>query len=162
MNYLFFDKRVHVAYRKATKNTMTQPPDVVSIYRQYHGLHISFLTINQLKSHARELDVRINSVDATQQAHPRTRMVALEHNHTRTPNLINDAILKLSRYDFHLRDADKLLIIIIMQHFLHTQPSVYLLGIPPSSYIYHSGSQFTLLGNPHAYIPCTHRQELHN
>ena len=104
--YLFFNKRVHATYRKLTKRIISQPSHAILSNRQHHGLHIFSFQDDQLKSHTHELNVRIDSTDTTQHAQPRVRFAYLEHNHTRTPNLINDTILSLSQYDFYLRDPN--------------------------------------------------------
>ena len=111
---------------------MSQPPHATFLNRQYHGLHIPSLLVNQFKSRARELNVRINSIDVKQHAYPPAYIAALQHNHTRISNLINDAILSLSRYGFHLRDADLPIITIVLQDLLHTQSFVHLLSLPPT------------------------------
>ena len=159
---LSFDRKVHSTYRRATKSTITQPPHATFIDRAHHGLHIPSLLVNQLKSRARELDVRLNSTDPHQHAPPRARLAALSNNHRSTPNLINNAILSLGQFGFHLRDADHPVVTIILQELLHTTSSAHLLGLPPPTSSTTGGSPFTLLGHGHAHTPFAHRQDLHN
>ena len=159
---LAFDKKVHHTYRRTTKSTITQPSHATFLDRTHHGLHIPSLLVNQLKSRARELDVRLNSADANQHAPPRARLAALKQNHRGTPNLINNATLSLSQYGFHLRDADHPVITLILQDLLHNDPDAHLLGLPPNSSSITDSSPFTLLGHSRARTPYAHRQELHN
>ena len=131
------------------KITISQLPHATFINRQHHGLHIPSFLVNQLKSRTRKLYVRLNSADATKHSHLGIYIVALKHNHTRTPNLINDAILSLSRYWFHLQDADQPLITLILKNFLQTQPFTQLLGLPLISSTPQHEFPFTLLGHSH-------------
>ena len=64
-DYLSFDRWVHATYRKVTKRTINQPLYTILIDRQYDGLYISSLLVNQLKRRARKLDVRLNYVNTT-------------------------------------------------------------------------------------------------
>lgn len=101
-----FDQWAYAIYHKAMKNTTTQPTHTTFFDRQYHGLHSSFLLINQWKSRARKIDVLINSVDTAQYTHFGTRLVVLHRNHRHTHNFQKNSITSLSRYVFYLRDAD--------------------------------------------------------
>ena len=122
--------------RPTAKQQKVQPSHSIFLDRQHHGLHIASLLVNQLKSRARELDVRLNSVDTTKYVHPRACIATLKHSHTRTPNLINDTILSLSRYGFYLHDAHQPLIVVILQDLLYTQSSAHLLDLPSTSHLH--------------------------
>ena len=74
----------------------------------------------QLKSCARELDVRLNSNEPLQSAFPRARLVALHQNQPRTPNLIHTTSRYISTYGIHLRDADQPIITKPLQPLLPT------------------------------------------
>ena len=70
---------------------------------------------------------------------PRTHHYPQTQPHSH-PNLINDIILSLSRYNFNLRNADHSLITIILQDLLYVQPSTHLLVLPPTSSLSRHGS----------------------
>ena len=134
-NYLSFDKRVHTTYPQSNKKHILPTTPCYFFDRQHHFLHIYSFLDNQLKSHANELGIRINSDDTTQHAHPSTRITVLKHNHTRTPNLIIDTVLSLSLYVFHLCDVDQTIITIVLHDLLHTR------NPPPTPLTYHPSTR---------------------
>ena len=83
--YMSFDKRVHTTYYNTTKSTISPPLYTTFVDRPHNGFHILFFLVNQLKTRAHELYVRLYSVDGKQHAHPHAPIAALKHNHTRTP-----------------------------------------------------------------------------
>ena len=87
-----FDKRTHNLYLSATSHTRTQPAHATFLDRTHHGLHIPSMLNQQLKSCARELDVRLNSKEPLQSAFPRARLAALHQNHTTHPILCTQPV----------------------------------------------------------------------
>ena len=137
-----FDKRVHTTYYNTTKSTISPPLYTTFVDRPHNGFHILFFLVNQLKTRAHELYVRLYSVDGTQHAHPpRTHRCPQTQSHS-YPNLINDTIISISLYVFHLRDADHPVLTIILQDLLHTQSFAHLLGLHPTSLLPQHGSSF--------------------
>ena len=159
---LKFDKRTHNLYLATTAHTQTQPAHATFLNRRHHHLHIPSMLNQQLKSCARELDVRPDSNEPFQSAFPRARLAALHHNHTRTPNLIHQACHYISTYGIHHRDADQLIITNTLQTLLHHTDSSPLLGIPPQNNTILNPSPFNIIGDGPTHLPLTHRQHLHN
>ena len=118
-HYLMFDKRTHNLYLSATSHTRTQPTHATFLDRTHHGLHIPSMLNHQLKSCARELDVRLNSNAPLQSAFPRARLTAMYQNYIRAPNLVHAASRYIITYVIHLRDADQPIITNPLQTLLH-------------------------------------------
>ena len=116
----------------------------------------------QLKSCARELDVRLNSNEPLQSAFPRAILAALHQNHTRTPNLIHTASRYISTYGIHLRDADQPIITNTLQTLLHHTDNPLLLGQTRQSTTNTNPTPFNINGDSSTHLPFTHRQPLHN
>ena len=124
---LTFDRALHFKYIAATKHIVTQSVHTTFISRDHHSLHIPSLLLTQLQERAREFDVRLNSSDPTQHAPPLARLVAMISQPNHHKNLIRDAIIGLTQYGLHLRDADQPLTSLSLQLFLNhprstTQP----------------------------------------
>ena len=116
----------------------------------------------QLKSCARELDVRLNSNEPLQSAFPRARLAALHQNHTRTPSLIHTASRYISTYGIHLRDANQPIITNTLQTLLHHTDNPLLLGQPRHSTTNTNPTPFNINGDSITHLPFTHRQSLLN
>ena len=100
---LQFDSALHTKFIKEINHTLTQPAHTTFLSRDNNGLYILSLLLIQLQGRARELDVRLNSPDPTQQAPPpRLERIAVmantSHQHR---NLIRDAIVSLKIYRLH-------------------------------------------------------------
>ena len=76
-------------------------------------------------------------------------------------NLIRDAILILTQFGLHYRDADELVITNTLRLFLHGRPDKTLLGQPNNHTIADANSPFTIHGNVLEHTPYSHNYELH-
>ena len=156
-----FDRALHFKYIAATKHTVTQLVHTTFISRDHHSLHIPSLLLTQLQGRACALDVRINSSDPTQHAPPLDRLVAMISQPNHHKNLIRDAIISLTPYGLHFRDADQPLTSLSLQLFLHYHPARTLLRQPPAQHDTASTRPFVITGDVEKHTPYSHNQDLH-
>jgi len=117
--------------------------------------------MTQLQGRARELDVRLNSLDPAQNGPPLARLAAMIPTPSQNRNLIRDALISLAQYGLHYRDTDEPVITNTLQLLLHERTDKSLIGQPHTAKCCDSNNPFTITGNIQEHTPYSHNHELH-